>query len=1036
MSKVTYKDGKHINYYDPPQKKKKMWWRYLLMWFSGVFSAFLIVGVVALILSTSFTSGEVLTMFGVNVNAVLQPYYQGMSILKLATTLPTLKYETLGDIYKITPMVKDVFESTINPILEKEMYFQYDWEEICTKPFKLPVEPREDDSVDPYEDLPSYLGRAIKEGVYLKDFITGDVPTLVDLFLYPKDEHGEFDYDDPYCLMDYISASGDFFNNIINSIKIKDVVKNPEGNALLDYIGDWSINDFDNDHINSLSIGLFLDSNSTDPLIKELSTWTVADLKAGTKFNSLSLGLFLDQSSTDPFIQEISTWTVADLKEGSKIDDLAINLFLDQSSTDPIIVKLGELKIKDLKDEDTIKDLFMTLKLEEIIKVSSSTPQILVTLINKHYTINDLLTNNLYQDLTIKDVFDISDNRLLEALKDKSLSDIEDEDTILSLKLGDILPTTVDGDTLIDKFADKTLSELSSLDIHTVKLTDIFSEEEIQNNNNKILKALVKSNPNITIGDLTNASCIQALKLTDILSDSQIAESSILEALVDLDCSIGELSSQLDTLTLGNVLGITSTSLGVPRILRALANTQIKDLTNRINTLTLQEMIDIDVDDPSTPLLMKTLAGKTIDELNAYLPHIKLGDVMDFSSYPNLNNDTVKNTEINDFTTLINTLKNHLKLKDVVDIDIDDSDTPKLLKTLADEYLKDLPDRLGSLKLNEIMSIGPSSHPLLKALGGYSFSELEGVIPTLTLGDILDITDSSHPLLKALQIYSLTELEGAIPSLELGNLITINDDSPKVLKSLEHTSLSNFTSSIKDLALSELIDIDVDDPDTPQIMIALKDVKILDGTSLTAKITSLKLNDIYKESDCVGVFKYLWDDNDDGDLLITNIPGAVNNLPLVKILDEYMYIDDVNQTKYYDAFDDTYYTYAELVGGLSPTGHEVIEYKRIQPIYWFLLTDSTESFSAEEKYYVLGNGLNYTINSGLQNLTINFTYHMQSETLFELYDAGVLDQSALSRSDLEKEFMNGTTREQVGNLTMSEFLAFCINLLPNLPPLP
>ena len=1005
------------------------------MWFSGVFSAFLIVGVVALILSTSFTSGEVLTMFGVNVNAVLQPYYQGMSILKLATTLPTLKYETLGDIYKITPMVKDVFESTINPILEKEIHFEYNWEEICTKPFKLPVEAREDGSVDVSEDLPTYLGRAIKEGVYLKDFIT-NAPDLVNLFLYPKDENGDFDYDDPYCLMDFIAADNNFFNNIINSIKIKDVVKNPEGNALLDYIGDWSINDFDNDHINSLSIGLFLDPNSTDPLIKELSTWTVADLKAGTKFNSLSLGLFLDQTSTDPFIQEISTWTVADLKEGSKIDDLAINLFLDQTSTDPIIVKLGELKIKDLKDEDTIKDLFMTLKLEEIIKVSSSTPQILVTLINKHYTINDLLTSNLYQDLTIKDVFDITDNRLLEALKDKSLSDIEDEDTILSLKLGDVLPTTEDGDTIIDKFADKTLGELSSLDIHTVKLTDIFSEEEIQNNNNKILKALVKSNPNITIGDLTNASCIQALKLTDILSDSQIAESSILEALVDLDCSIGELSSNLDTLTLGNVLGITSTSLGVPRILRALANTQIKDLTNRINTLTLQEMIDIDVDDPSTPLLMKTLAGKTIDELNAYLPHIKLGDVMDFSSYPNLNNDTVKNTEINDFTTLINTLKNHLKLKDVVDIDVDDPDTPKLLKTLADEYLKDLPDRLGSLKLNEIMSIGPSSHPLLKALGGYSFGELEGVIPTLTLGDVLDIGPSSHPLLKALQIYSLTELESAIPSLELGNLITINDDSPKVLQSLEHTSLSNLASSISDLTLSQLVDIDVDDPDTPQIMIALKDVKILDGTSLTAKITSLKLNDIYKESDCVGVFKYLWDDNDDGDLLITNIPGAVNNLPLVTILEDYIYDNDVNKAKYYDEIDDVYYSYSELVGDLSPTGHEVKEYKRIHPIYWFLLTDSTESFTDDEKYYVLGHGLHYTINSGLENLTVNFTYHMQSETLYDLYDAGVIDQSVLNRSDLDKEFMNGTQREKVGNLTMSEFLSFCISLLPNLPPLP
>lgn len=1035
MSKVTYKNGKKIDV-NNNAPRKKMWWRYLLMWFSGVFSAFLIVGVVALILSTSFTSGEVLTMFGVNVNAVLQPYYQGMSILKLATTLPTLKYETLGDIYKITPMVKDVFESTINPILEKEMYFQYDWEEICTKPFKLPVEAREDHSVDPNEDLPSYLGRAIKEGVYLKDFITGDVPTLVDLFLYPKDEHGEFDYDDPYCLMDYISASGDFFNNIINSIKVKDFIDNPTGDPLLDYIGGWSINDFDDEHINGLSVGLFINPDTTDLLMKELSTWTVADLKAGTKFNSLSLGLFLDQTSTDPFIQEISTWTVADLKEGSKIDDLAINLFLDQTSTDPIIVKLGGLKIKDLKDEDTIKDLFMTLKLEEIITVSSSTPQILVTLINKDYTINDLLTNNLYDDLTVGDIFDVSENRLLEALQGASLSDLEDEETILALELGEVLPTTEGGDTIIDKFADKTLGELSSLDIHTVKLTDIFSEEEIQNNNNKILKALVKSNPNITIGDLTDASCIQALKLTDILSDSQIAESSILEALVDLDCSIGELSSQLDTLTLGNVLGITSTSLGVPRILRALANTQIKDLTNRINTLTLQEMIDIDVDDPSTPLLMKTLAGKTIDELNAYLPHIKLGDVMDFSSYPNLNNDTVKNTEINDFTTLINTLKNHLKLKDVVDIDIDDPNTPKLLKTLSEEYLKDLPDRLGSLKLNEIMSIGPSSHPLLKALGGYSFSELEGVIPTLTLGDILDISPSSHPLLKALQIYSLTELEGAIPSLELGNLITINDDSPKVLQSLEHTSLSNFASSISDLTLSQLVDIDVLDPDTPQIMIALKDVKILDGTSLTAKINSLKLNDIYKESDCVGIFKYLWDDNDDGDLLITNIPGAVNNLPLVTILEDYIYDNDVNKAKYYDEIDDVYYSYSELVGDLSPTGHEVKEYKRIHPIYWFLLTDSTESFTDDEKYYVLGHGLHYTINSGLENLTVNFTYHMQSETLYDLYDAGVIDQSVLNRSDLDKEFMNGTQREKVGNLTMSEFLSFCISLLPNLPPLP
>ena len=1033
MSRVTFKDDKKINPLRP--REKKMWWRYLLVWGSGLLSAFLIVGIVAIILTTSFTSKEVLTMFGVNVNAVLQPYYQGMSILKLATTLPYLKYETLGDIYNVTPMIKDIFENTINPVLEKEIYFEYNWEEIAVKPFKLPVEPREDGSIDPSEDLSTYLGRAIKEGVYLKDFINGDIPYLVNLFLYPKDEYGEFDFDNPYCLMDFINAGSDFFDNILNSVKVKDFIENPSGDPLLEHIGEWSINDFDDEHINALSLGLFINPSTTDPLMQEISTWTVSDLKAGTKFNSLTLGLFLNQESSDPFIQEISTWTVADLKQGDVIDDLSISLFLDQESTDPIIQKLGTLTIKDLKDDDTIKELFMSLKLEEVIDVDSSTPQIFVTLINKNYTINDLLAGNLYNDLTVGDVFDTTDNRLLEALKDVSLNALEDEDTILALKLGDVLPTTEDEDSVIDKFADKTLAELSNLDIHDIRIRDLFSSEEIYNNNNKFLKALVESNPDITIGDLTDTECIRTLKLIDVLPYEEIMENKILYALASLDCTIGEISSKLDTLTLGTVLGITSTSLGVPRILQSLADTPVNELTNKINTLVLSEMIDIDVDDPDTPLLMKTLADKTIDQLNTYLPHIKLGDVMDLSAYPNLDVDEVKNTEINDFGTLINTLKEHLKVKDVVDIDMSSPDTPNLLKTLADEYLKDLDTRLNTLKLNEIMDISTSSHPLLQALGNYSFSEIEDVIPTLTLGDILDINSSSHPLLKALQLVSLSNLESTIPTLELGDLLTIDSNSPKVLQSLEHTSLSNFSSSITELTLSQLIDIDVTDPDTPQIMIALKDVKVLDGTSLTNKINNLKLNDIYKESECDGIFKYLWDDNDSGNLLITDIPNAVNNLPLVKILEDYIYIDDVNQAKYYDEIDDAYYSYSQLVGGLSPSGHEVIEYKRIQPIYWFLLTDSSETFTSEEKYYVLKNGLNYTIGSGLENLTLNFTYHMQTETLYELYDSGVLDSSVLARTDLDKQFIDPNTHtiRIVGNLTMSEFLAICIQLLPSLP---
>ena len=359
MSKVVLKDGSSMNNYQPP--KKKMWWRYLLVWFAGFLSFGLITGIVALILSTSFTSGEVLTMFGVDASSILQPYYQGLSILQLATTLPNLKYETLGDIYKITPMVKELFENTVNPVLEKELHFEYDWDEISIKPFSLPVEAREDDSVDTSEDLSTYLGRAIKEGVYLKDFFDSDLPALINLFLYPKDDYGNYDYNNPYCLMDFISADSSFFDSIMAGVKVSDFIENPTGDPLLDEIGNWSINDFTEENINNLSIGLFVDSSTTDPLMQELSTWTISDLKSGTKMDELTLGLFLDSSSSDPFIQEISTWTVADLKEGNKIDSLTIGLFLDSSSSDPLIQELSTWTISDLKDGSKIDNLHIGL---------------------------------------------------------------------------------------------------------------------------------------------------------------------------------------------------------------------------------------------------------------------------------------------------------------------------------------------------------------------------------------------------------------------------------------------------------------------------------------------------------------------------------------------------------------------------------------------------------------------------------------------------------------------------------------------------
>lgn len=1058
MSKVTYK-GAEIAEHKP--KKKKYWWRYLLTWFGGFLGAFLVIGAAVAIFGTTVSAKQALNMFGADADAILQPYYQGMSILQLATSLPKLKYETLGDIYQVTPMARSLIEETVNPLLEKELHFTYDWDEISTKPFKLPASPR--DGVDTKEDLGTYIGRAIKEGVYLKDFIKGDnLPRLVNLFLYPKNSDGTYDTAHPYSLSNYINGGDTFFNNMINSIQIKDAITNSDMPLINDPqgIGDWHLNEFTNAKMNSLPLSLFIDKNATDPLMVELrDNYTVGDLKEGKKFDTLSLGLFIKEDPTNElttllrtwtigkiktegisindfndlhlssFIDtskvpesmkdlmgEISKWQVKDLTSGNKFDELSLGLFLNKNSTDPLIQELSKWNVGSLKDDSN----FSNIGLDKIVVVNENTPKLLTTLIDKGYTIGQLRTADFYNDLTVGDVFNVNQSSVLKALENTSLSDLQKESTIMNLTLEQVLPTT-DEDSIVYKFKDKKLSELKNLDVFNITLGEIYTDEQIAANN--ILKALGK---NTKIGDLSKPETLNQLHLGDVFTDTS---DPIINALKDY--RINEIPSKINTLTLGTILTIDEEDPNTSKILIALKGETIQNIPNAINTLTLGTILNIDKDAPTTTQLMKSIADKTIPEMNSFLSNITLGDVMviDGEHYPDLDKPEVKNTKINDIDGLISVLKNHLKLKDVIDIDEDDPKTPVLLKTLQNEYLKDIPDLINDLTLGQLIKIDGDSHPLLIALQSTSLSNLEAKIPDLELGQILTISGTSHPLLKALQSTQLKDLESAIPDLTLKNILTINDDSPMILRTLKDTKIKDFASEITKLTLDQLVEIDEDDPNTPQILLALKDIKILDGSSLVTKIKTLKLKDIYRESDCVGVFKYIWDDNNDGDLLITQIPSAVNNLPLTKILEDYMYVDDVTLNKYYDVDADHYYTYAEYEAGDIPSGHEVITYKKISPIYWFLLSEKGETFSDNEKFYVLKKGLNYTINSGLNMMTVNFTYHMQTESLYTLYDAGLIDNTLLNRKDLEKDIYDGSQITDVGNLTMTKFLQIVVNMI-------
>ena len=125
-----------------------------------------------------------------------------------------------------------------------------------------------------------------------------------------------------------------------------------------------------------------------------------------------------------------------------------------------------------------------------------------------------------------------------------------------------------------------------------------------------------------------------------------------------------------------------------------------------------------------------------------------------------------------------------------------------------------------------------------------------------------------------------------------------------------------------------------------------------------------------------------------------------------------------------DAIDDGVFAFEMAGHEWTITGYKACE---IDSSYWFLFSEDGEDFDPGYKNYILRNGLTYTIND-MSKLTANMTYHMQTESLFDLQAAGFLDSSI----DLTRTINNVTigiyhtniphAGSQLGDLTVTELL--------------
>ncbi len=1011
MGNITLKNGKALPA-NPNLKKKHYWWKYLLFFFGGFITCVgVIVGGVA-ITGTVIKTRDLATMLGQNPDEILGIEYQNDTILSMVMKLTQQKFETLGDIDRVTPMVSKTINETLNPILSENLHYEFDWNELKTKPFTLDASStRPESEYDHTEAIGDYIPRALKNGITLASFIAGngesELSTILKYFLYPQNPDGSFDTENPYSIETLVSSGPDFFNDIVNRIKIGDII-DTTGNPFLNQIADWGVNDFTDEKIRTLEIAPLFDQTTIDnnPLLKAISdhNWTIADLSDMDNINSLTIGELIDTSGMtsgivyaikdktisqlqeDGFVNTIKLadifgesegilgtliskdYTVGDLGDDTKIKSLTLDEVLGGITSDSVLYQFKDTALKDVNDIDvsTVK-LTSVLDLDTQIKTNNILNAIWED--NNDVTVGDLSDPDLINGLKLIDVFPDATG-VLKTLADKNytIGDLSDGSVVDNLTLDEVVGP-IANDNILYNFKDTKLSEVDTIDVATVKLTQVLDlETEIKTN--KVLNALWENNNDITVGDLKDESVITGLLIKDVFPSA----TGVLGVLADKNFTINDLSDgdTIDSLTLDEVLGgidsssalyqFRNTPLGEVDTIdfKTTKLTSVLDLeteikTNKILNALWENNHDITVGDISDPDTIYSLA---------------IDDVIDCTGNKVLESLAAKGATIDTLGEKIE----DLTLTDVIDVGSDpDAIIYKIAHStaLSGKKIGELGGAFENLVIGDIITVTSTSPQVLKTLQNVALKDLGSTMESLTIKDVMEL-ESTDPLyvIADCNINDASGIMTALKSgLKLSDVVAIDSSSPEVLRSLANSTLDEIPTVLTTLKLSEVITIDLTDPATPQILKSLADVTVFGtGTNnLNYKLSHLKFKDYFTEADCSsGILKVLWESTTPGgDFEMSEVASKINDLKLVDILGDKIYEDE------------------------DPT-------KPITGTWWYLLTEIGETFTSAEKRHTLKNGASYTVDD-MDKLVKNMEDHMTNDCIRDLCDAGFITISDTSK---------------------------------------
>ena len=1029
------KNGKDV----PSVKRERQhnWWRYLLTFLGGFFACIgVIVGGLA-ITGTAVKLGDLVAMTGNNPAEILGENYRNDTLLTFIQKMSSKKFETLGDINEISPKIESIVKDTINPVLKENIKFEFDWDELKIKPFeKNESSTRPATEYDKTESISEYIPRVFKSTITLASFVDpdGTATGVLKYFLYPY-AGGVFDTNNPYSIGTFADSGPDFFNNIINNIKVGDII-DTSGNAFLSQMAEWGLSEFTDEKIKTLKIGpLFSDEEkAANPLLNAIATkdWSISDLSNMDNINGLKIGDIIDTSGmssgliyairnntiedlqSDGFINTLAlkdifpsatgimgtlishNFTVGMLSNDEEIKALTLEEILGTIPSTSVLFTFKDTQLKDVNDIDV-----SSVRLDSVLSVEQIHDNPILNAIyepdNHDVKISALSNPDTINNLPLSKVFP-SATGVLKVLGDKGfkIGDLSNGDTIMTLTLEDVLGT-IDSSSALYHFRTKRLNELSSIDISGLRLDEVLDyETKIKTNN--ILNALWnKSSGEVTVGDLSDSDTITGLLLADVFPDT----TGVMSVLAGKGYTINQLMTGdvVSSLTLQEVVG----TIDENSVLYNFRNTPISDIDDiDVSDVKLTSVMDLELQIKPNKILNALWESNhniTIGQLSEPSTIMGLGieDVIDCAGSKILQALAAKGATIGNLSEKVELLT----LADAVDI----GDDPNAIiykvansPALAGRPISEIGAHFDELRIGDILNVTSTSPQLVKTLENVQLKDLGTRMNTLTASDVILIGGPEDPLyaIKDTPVSDSAALMEAIKdNLRLKDVAEIDESSPEVLKSLQNTTLTDIPTVLTTLTLSEIITIE---STSPQILKSLANVHVFgDGDdNLQYYLTHLKFNDYFTSSDCSsGILKVLWDStNPAGDFEISEIASKINDLKIIDVLEDEIYCDPV----------------------VIQDGH-----KKIKPAWWYLLTEEGETFTSSEEYFVLGNGKDYTIND-MNKLVTNMEYHMKNESLFNLIRAEFVTVSSAAMTKLETPIPLDPEGRRYGDLTISEFL--------------